>query len=665
MYKKLLFFITVILIGFSDFKISAESYNYDIWGDAVPSQSGYSAVRAVSGDNLGISAFSAPADICMDSSGNFLVADSGNNRIVITDSSFSEVLCIITSLEYENQKITLKNPCGVYASPYDNCIYIADTGNSRIIKCRDYENAEMIITKPESELYNDTEKSGFFPSKVISDKSGYIYAIVSSSSNGSLMFDKNGVFQGYYGANHIDTTAEIIMRYIGNMFLTDSVRSRNSRSVPSAFSNFDIDSSGFMYTCTENVSGSSIVKKINSAGDNLFYDTDTKFGDHTDYYSVDKPSISDIDISESGYINCLDSSSGKIFQYDGNCRLVFISGTKSEQLGGFKNPSAIESSDNMIYVTDSVKNTVTIFEITEFGKNIHNAVSLCEKGEYSEAMPLWFEALGYDGNYHIAYEEISNAYFSAGDYKKSMEYAEKAESSELYNRAYEEYRSENSGRYAVIMTGISAVILICLKKADKSIIFRPFDCFDDILYHRQYSWKKTALIITFLFISEIAADRLYGFQFQADYSKTFSIVPYIFRSAVLFLMWTVGNWSVCCLLDGKGTFKNICHVCAYALLPYIIQNFLTVLMSHFLIYDEKFFIDAVMITGILWSALMMFTAVKSVHQYSAGKTFLALVLTFVSMVIIGFIMILMFSLIVRMCSFIYTVYSEIIYRIRT
>ncbi|HAS78622.1 MAG TPA: hypothetical protein DCS38_02675, partial [Ruminococcus sp.] len=135
--------------------------------------------------------------------------------------------------------------------------------------------------------------------------------------------------------------------------------------------------------------------------------------------------------------------------------------------------------------------------------------------------------------------------------------------------------------------------------------------------------------------------------------------------AVLFFMWTVGNWSVCCLLDGKGTFRNICHVCAYAVIPYIIQNFITALISHFLIYDEKFFIDAVMITGIIWSALMMFMAVKSVHQYSARKTVLALVLTFVSMIIIGFIMILLFSLIVRMCSFIYTVFSEIIYRIRT
>lgn len=655
----------IILIGFSGFSVSAESYNYDIWGDAVPSQSGYEAVKSVSGDNLGISAFSAPADICRDSKGNFLIADSGNNRIVITDGSISESLHIITSLEYENQKITLKNPCGVYVSPYDNCIYIADTGNSRIIKCSDYENAEMIIEKPDSELYNDTEKSGFFPSKVIADKSGFIYAIVSNSSNGALMFDKNGVFQGYYGANHIDTTAEIIMKYIGNIFLTDSVRSRNSRNVPSAFANFDIDSSGFIYTCTENISGNSIVKKINSAGDNLFYNTDTEFGDHTDYYSVENPVISDIDISESGYINCLDSSSGKIFQYDENCRLVFISGGKSEQLGGFRNASAIESTDNMICVTDSAKNTITIFEITEFGDNIHNAVSLCEKGEYSKAMPLWLEALEYDGNYHIAYEEISNAYFSSKDYEKAMEYAEKAESSTLYNSAFEEYRSEHSGRYAVIMICIVSVLLIAFKKADKSIIFRIADGFDDILWRKQYSWKKTVLIIIFLFISEIANDRLYGFQFQADYSKTFSIVPYIFKSAVLFFMWTVGNWSVCCLLDGKGTFRNICHVCAYAVIPYIIQNFITALISHFLIYDEKFFIDAVMITGIIWSALMMFMAVKSVHQYSAGKTVLALVLTFVSMIIIGFIMILVFSLIVRMCSFIYTVFSEIIYRIRT
>ena len=38
-------------------------YNYDRWGEAVPSQAGYIADRSVSGYDLGVGAFESPSDI--------------------------------------------------------------------------------------------------------------------------------------------------------------------------------------------------------------------------------------------------------------------------------------------------------------------------------------------------------------------------------------------------------------------------------------------------------------------------------------------------------------------------------------------------------------------------------------------------------------------------
>lgn len=678
MYKKFLLFIFIIIfIPFFNLNVSADSYNYDIWGDAVPSQSGYTAEKSISGKNLGITDFSSPQDLYKDADNNFFIADSGNNRIIKINNDWTDVISVIDEIKYNNQISTLKNPCGIYKSPYDKFIYIADTDNSRVIKCDENGNADIIIEKPVSELYTDTENSGFFPEKVITDKAGYIYIVVGNQTNGALMFDKNGVFIGYYGANHIETTSEVVSNYISNIFSSYEIRLRNSRSVPSAFTNFDTDKNGFMFTCTETGAGSDTIKKINPAGDNLFQNYTVKFGDYTDYYSVSAPMMSDIDISESGYINCLDSSSGRIFQYDKNCRLVFITGGKSEQLGGFKNVSAIESADNYLYIADAGKNNVTVFKISEFGENVHNAVSLCEKGEYEKALPLWLETLRHDGNYSIAYEEISNAMFSMGDYKSAMDYAEMAVSSKLYNDAFEEYRSENSGKYFIyLLIGIVLLItfaLILLKKLKKkpvsssewafNTIIHPIEGFEDVLWKKKCSVKIMVLILIALLISEIFCDRLFGFQFHAQYSKTFSIIPYFFRSIICFFMWTIGNWSVCCLLDGKGTFKNICAVSSYALIPYIIQNFIITLLSHFLTRDEQFFLTAITAVGILWSVIMMFSAVKSVHQYSVLKTIMAIIMTVAAMAVIFFILILMLSLFRQIYIFIYTIYTEIIYRI--
>ena len=55
-----------------------ESYNYDRWGDAIPSQAGYLPDRTISGIDLGVGALESPGDIFFDSSGLLYIADTGN-----------------------------------------------------------------------------------------------------------------------------------------------------------------------------------------------------------------------------------------------------------------------------------------------------------------------------------------------------------------------------------------------------------------------------------------------------------------------------------------------------------------------------------------------------------------------------------------------------------
>ena len=183
-------------------------------------------------------------------------------------------------------------------------------------------------------------------------------------------------------------------------------------------------------------------------------------------------------------------------------------------------------------------------------------------------------------------------------------------------------------------------------------------------------WKKAGslkiafAIVLLLFLAQIADGRLYGFQFGISYDKTFNIIPYIVNSIVLFGAWVVGNWAVCTLLDGEGTMKNICIYSAYALIPYIAQIFINVLLSHILIQDEAVFMQAIRIIGVGWSVILLFSAIKSVHQYSFGKTVFAIILTIVAMMIMLFLLVLFMSLIQQVYIFISTIYTEISYRVR-
>ena len=67
-------------------------YNYDRWGEAIPSQAGYIADRSVSGYDLGVGAFDTPNDIFYDHNDIFYIVDTNNNRIVAVNSEFDEVV---------------------------------------------------------------------------------------------------------------------------------------------------------------------------------------------------------------------------------------------------------------------------------------------------------------------------------------------------------------------------------------------------------------------------------------------------------------------------------------------------------------------------------------------------------------------------------------------
>lgn len=441
-------------------------YNYNYLGEAVPSQAGYLAERSISGLDLGTTAFNSPSDIFKDHDDYFYIVDSGNHRIVKVDPSFTEVVQVLDTFYLpDGSETTLKNPKGVYVSPDTGLMYIADNENARALVVGEDCKIEMVIEKPTSTVYD--QQLTFLPQKILCDNAGNIYIVLDNTTKGAAMFDASGAFIGYYGANSVQATAEVIANHFWNAIASEEEKKYRSRSTPTAFDNFDI-SGVFIYTSTSSSSSDTdIVKKVNPEGYNLF-ESGWIWGDlFSTWYSGTsyKTKIIDIDIGDDGSINCLDATTGRVFQYDEEADLLFIMGATGDQVGSFTlgGVSAIETKGancEEIYVLDSSKGTVTEFSQTVFGEIVHTATAYYNGGYYEEALGPWMEVLKRDGNYRRAYLGISSAYYNMGRYRESMEYAKKADASGRYNRAFERWRSEFLKEHLTLMLVIVVVLIV-------------------------------------------------------------------------------------------------------------------------------------------------------------------------------------------------------------
>lgn len=421
-----------------------DPYSYDRWGDAVPSQAGYTAEKYVDGNTIGCGALNEPADLYISHDNLMYIADKGNNRIVVTDLDFN-FKKEMKKFTYNGETLTLAKPTGVYVDQYTGFVYICDTENDRVIKCDTDGNVNRLFEKPTDALYD--QALTYKPSKVLVDKAGNVYVVVKSQTKGAVMFNSQGDFLGFYGANRVEQTAEVLSNAFWNLISTDAQRDRSTKQTPIGFSNFDIDDDGFIYTVTDSQEiNTDLVKKLNPRGNNIIDSlgvADMRFGDNPPtYYSIysKNSSLNDIDLGPNGELNILDFQHGRIFQYDKECWLLFIVGGKGSQLGLFESAVAIESYDNHLYVVDSIKDNITIFTRTVFGEIVTEAANLYNDGLYEESLEPWQNVLKYDGNYRRAYIGIGNALYNKYEYEEAMKYFEISISRDRYNKAFEGYR---------------------------------------------------------------------------------------------------------------------------------------------------------------------------------------------------------------------------------
>lgn len=564
---------------------------------------------------------------------------------------------------------------GVYVSK-DGKLFICDTEHRRVLVVNKEGALEHVITKPEG--IEIPEELDFTATRVLMDEKGYLYVSAGEACfYGLLVYDEQYNFKGFHGAYKAPSTLlETIGALIDNLFMTNEKAAAGMQNVGTGIIDMAIDREGLLYTLSDPDSKTGQIKRLGLNGSqtlNFKSAFTTQSGDLLNFFEQPMmyykkgssfrivSNLNSLAVDPQGYIYAADSYRSRVYVYDEECRMLCGFSMSVEgngtQLGTFHTPCSLAASDDKLFVADSGNQTITVFELTDYGAMYKRSDALTISGKYAEAKADWEQILQLDANNQRAYEGLAKAYLAEDNYDMAMYYAEKGNDQQTYSLAYAEVQKiwlSNNFWWifivCVLAVGAIAAILVVSKKRKLfeiknlklrtalSVPFHPFQAF-----HALRTQKATSLILAIIFvvvfyIARVSQDLYGGFMYvivdKANYNALFTL----FGSVGILLLWTVTNWGICMLNDGKGSFMEVFCMSAYSMAPMIAFSVIFTVGSHVIpaTSTDSFAMIGTILT--IYMVLLLLIGMTVVHEYTFFKSMGMAIVTVLCMALAVFVL---------------------------
>lgn len=409
---------------------AAKSTNYavDGYGNLIPIPQAYEVETSIK--NLGGYGFlTHPEDIFVDANGLIYIADTGNNRILKLTGE-GKVMLEIT----EAFGKALNGPKGVYVHT-DGSIWVVDTGNQRIAVLEKDGAERKEYGKPESKLLESNFT--FDVEKIYVNQMGYLFALKGANI---MRIDSANQFQGYMGATEVGFS---LQRFLIRTFGSKDQIERTVKLKPASYKNFMIGSDGSIYgVLASGTSGQ--IRRLNSVGENTYVDQAFGFNIYKEGEALPiTPSFSDITVFDSGIITVIDRWTGMLYQYDPDGNLLTSFGGIGDSKELFQVPTGIASdSEENLYVLDYSTGAIKIFSPTSFIDTVHQAIVYQRDGNYDMEKQCWEKVLELDSNYSLAHKGLGKIAYKAGEWEESMRQYRLGEDRAGYSLSFSEHRHE-------------------------------------------------------------------------------------------------------------------------------------------------------------------------------------------------------------------------------
>ncbi len=714
---------------------SYQTYTYSISGTALYSPDAYNPALAVDATYIGLkdeallkkfypglsakdleakTTIDNPTDLEVDAEGNVYIADSNNNRILVLDRYYKLKFIIENFINDQGVPDTLTKPQGVFITAdkvvgndvVPGRIFVCDTEANRIVTFTHDGEFLKIIPAPVSELFEEGDV--YQPVAVAVDPYDRLYVVSKTTNQGVIVMTDEGEFTGFIGAQKaiINAWTRLLRR-----FQTEEQREATQSIVPVTFNNITV-SGDFIYVTTalieeskvlSSISGKSKsgdyapVKMLNAAGDEImrrngFYPpsgevdnkktgvTDTIFGAST---------LTDVAVGPEKTWSIVDSKRSKVFTYDFDGNLLFAFGDIGSMLGNISKDglaAVTYQGDNMLLL-DKQESRFTVYERTDYGNILINALHNQNERNYDAAVEDWNEILKRNSNFDAAYIGIGNALYRDHQLTEACEYYEAAYDKQNYSVAYKDIRKEWLASWIWVIPIV--VIAICIgcsqflkfankvnKKAATSgkkktfweellyvfhVIFHPFDGFWDLKHEKRGSLRAAIVILVMTIVAFYyqAIGQGYLLNTQGIYSTPIDVLLSVIIPLAL---WVVGNWCLTTLFDGEGNLKDIFIATCYSLMPMVLVIIPTTVMSNFLTLEELEILSVVNTFAFIWTGLLIFLGMMVTHDYTIFKNLLTVIGTIIAMIVIIFIALLFTTLVGKIVNFVTNIVTELSFR---